>query len=126
AERKATILYVAAEVVRQLAILVQPAMPRSGVKLLGLLAQGIDDPSTFEEARPRMFVSLGPAGRLRPGLQLPEPEGVFPRYVDPAAEAQKTTGQSAEQQKAAKAAKEAKRAAEREKAKDRDKDKGTA
>ena len=36
-ERKGTILYVTAEIVRQMAILAQPAMPASGVKLLELL-----------------------------------------------------------------------------------------
>ena len=73
-ERKGTILYVAAEVVRQLAILVQPAMPTSAAKLLELLAQ---------PAEKRSFASLGPANRLRPGTVLPAPVGVFPRYVRP-------------------------------------------
>ena len=73
-ERKGTILYVTAEVVRQLAILVQPAMPASAAKLLDLLAQ--------PEAK-RLFAALGPAGRLEPGLALPPPVGVFPRYVRP-------------------------------------------
>ncbi len=115
-ERKGTILYVTAEVVRQLAILVQPAMPASADKLLTLLGQGQDDADAS-----RTFAALGSAGRLIPGTQLPEPQGIFPRYIDPAAEAgkagAKTGGMSAEEQKAAKAAKEAKRAAEREKAK---------
>ena len=82
-ERKATILYVAAEVVRQLAILVQPAMPGSAAKLLDLLGQGSDQ---------RSFVALGASGRLKPGTELPPPAGVFPRYVrpvDPEAEAAK-------------------------------------
>ena len=76
-ERKGTILYVAAEVVRQMAILVQPAMPGSAAKLLDLLAQP-------ESAR--SFASLGATGRLAPGTLLPAPVGVFPRYqraVDP-------------------------------------------
>jgi methionyl-tRNA synthetase len=74
-ERKGTILYVTAEVVRQLAILVQPAMPTSAAKLLDLLGQ--------PEAR-RTFANLGAAGRLAPGTVLPTPVGVFPRYVRPA------------------------------------------
>jgi methionyl-tRNA synthetase len=74
-ERKGTILYVTAEVVRQLAILVQPAMPASASKLLDLLAQ---------PAGQRSFAALGPAGRLQPGIALPAPVGVFPRYVRPA------------------------------------------
>jgi methionyl-tRNA synthetase len=73
-ERKGTILYVAAEVVRQLAILVQPAMPASAAKLLDLLAQ---------PAAQGTFAALGPAGRLKPGTELPAPVGVFPRYVRP-------------------------------------------
>ena len=110
AERKGTILYVTAEVVRQLAILVQPAMPASAAKLLGLLAQ--------EEGAARSFAALGEGGRLKPGTPLPEPQGVFPRYVDPAAEAQKTGSTSAEAQAAAKAAKQAKKQANRDKGKD--------
>jgi methionyl-tRNA synthetase len=76
-ERKGTILYVTAEVVRQLAILSQPAMPGSAAKMLDLLAQ--DDAA-------RSFRALGPSGRLKPGLALPPPVGIFPRYFEPAAE----------------------------------------
>ena len=108
-ERKGTILYVAAEVVRQLAILVQPSTPQSAAKLLDLLAQPADR---------RSFASLGPAGRLVSGTLLPEPQGVFPRYVDPAAATAKAGGQSAEEQQAAKLAKQQKREAARQKAKD--------
>ena len=114
-ERKGTILYVTAEVVRQLAMLAQPVMPASAARLLALLAQ--------PEGAARQFASLGAGGRLQPGLQLPEPQGVFPRYVDPAAEAakgapQKSGSQSAEAQAAAKAAKQAKKDANRAKGKD--------
>jgi methionyl-tRNA synthetase len=73
-ERKGTILYVTAEVVRQLAILAQPAMPASAGKVLDLLAQPTDA---------RAFASLGASGRLQAGLTLPAPVGVFPRYVEP-------------------------------------------
>jgi methionyl-tRNA synthetase len=83
-ERRGTILYVTAEVVRQVAILVQPVMPSSAEKLLDLLAQ------TPEQ---RTFKALGEAGRLQPGLALPPPVGVFPRYVDPDAEAEKAQQQ---------------------------------
>jgi methionyl-tRNA synthetase len=31
----------------------------------------------------RGFTTLGAAGRLVPGTPIPEPQGVFPRYVDP-------------------------------------------
>jgi methionyl-tRNA synthetase len=78
-ERKGTILYVTAEVVRQLAILIQPAVPTSADKLLDLLAQ------TPEQ---RTFANLGAASRLQPGLTLPAPVGIFPRYVEPVVEAE--------------------------------------
>jgi methionyl-tRNA synthetase len=71
-KRMETILYVTAEVVRQVAILAGPVMPHSAQKLLGLLGQGDDA---------QMFKALGEAGRLKPGTPLPEPTGVFPRYV---------------------------------------------
>jgi methionyl-tRNA synthetase len=112
-DRKGTILYVTAEVVRQLAVLVQPVMPASADKLLGLLAQ--DAPAS------RQFAALGASGRLQPGTQLPEPQGVFPRYVDPAAELSKKSGSmSAAEQEAAKAAKKAKKEANRQKSKSED------
>ena len=72
--RMDTILYVTAEVVRQFGILAQPAMPELAGKLLDLLALGEED---------RVFAKLGAAGRLEPGTAIPEPKGVFPRYVDP-------------------------------------------
>ncbi len=76
-ERKGTILYVTAEVVRQLAILALPAMPESANKILDLLAQ---------DASQRTFRALGSDGRLTAGLQLPQPVGVFPRFVEPVVE----------------------------------------
>jgi len=77
-ERMGTILYVTAEVTRQIAILVQAVMPESGAKLL-------DQLGVAENARD--FASLGPAGRLKPGSELPAPSAVFPRYVEPDSEA---------------------------------------
>ena len=74
-ERKGTILYVTAEIVRQIAILAQPAMPASAGKLLTLLGQ--------PEGAARSFAMLGSGGRLKPGLALPAPAGVFPRYIEP-------------------------------------------
>ena len=73
-ERMATVLYVTAEVVRQVAILAQPVVPVGAGKLLDLLAVPQDA---------RAFTSLGSAGRLPPGQPLPKPEGAFPRYVAP-------------------------------------------
>ncbi|HWJ71878.1 MAG TPA: methionine--tRNA ligase [Kaistia sp.] len=71
-ERMATVLYVTAELVRQIAILSQPVMPESSTKLLDLLGVPADR---------RAFAALGEAGRLAGGTTLPAPSGVFPRYV---------------------------------------------
>ncbi|MEP3280559.1 MAG: methionine--tRNA ligase [Stappiaceae bacterium] len=72
-DRMGTVLYVTAEVVRQIAVLAQFVMPQSGGKLLDALAIGLDD---------RSFSTLGADGRLVPGVQLPKPTPVFPRYID--------------------------------------------
>jgi methionyl-tRNA synthetase len=71
--RMATVLYVTAEAVRQIAILVQAVMPRSAGRLLDQLAA----PSNA-----RTFADLGPGGRLAAGTPLPSPQPVFPRYVE--------------------------------------------
>lgn len=70
--RMGTVLYVTAEVIRQVGILAQPAIPTSAGKLLDAL--GLED---------RTFATLGPAGRLKPGTVLPEPTPVFPKWVEP-------------------------------------------
>jgi methionyl-tRNA synthetase len=75
--RQGTVLYVTAEVVRQIAILTQPVMPAASSKLLDSLGIG--------EGEARMFSALGGKTRIAPGTQLPPPVGVFPRYVEPAA-----------------------------------------
>jgi methionyl-tRNA synthetase len=72
--RQKTVLYVTAEVVRQIAILAQPVMPDSAGKLLDSL--GIP-----HEITSRDFAALG--ARIKPGTTLPPPVGVFPRYVEP-------------------------------------------
>jgi len=72
--RMGTVLWVTAEVIRQIAILAAPAMPEAAAKLLDLLAV---------EDNQRDFAALGAAGRLRAGRALPKPEPVFPRYVEP-------------------------------------------
>ena len=71
-ERMGTVLYVTAEVVRQVALLLQPVMPESSEQLLTLLEQPRGE---------RTFAAVGT--RLRPGTPLPKPQGVFPRYVEP-------------------------------------------
>jgi methionyl-tRNA synthetase len=72
--RQGTVLYVTAEVLRQIAILAQPFMPGSAGKLLDLLA--VPDGE-------RTFADLGGKHRIAPGAKLPAPAAVFPRYVEP-------------------------------------------
>jgi methionyl-tRNA synthetase len=74
--RQRTVLYVTAEVVRQVAILAQPVMPESSAKLLDSL--GIPEGE-------RDFAALGAAARIKAGTKLPAPMGIFPRYVEPSA-----------------------------------------
>jgi methionyl-tRNA synthetase len=74
--RQKTVLYVTAEVVRQIAILTQPAMPAASAKLLDAL--GIPENA-------RQFAALGGASRIAPGTVLPAPAAVFPRYIEPSA-----------------------------------------
>jgi methionyl-tRNA synthetase len=76
--RQGTVLFVTAEVIRQVAILALPFMPVSAAKLLDLLAV---------PASERDFSRLGGSHRLAAGTRLPEPAPVFPRYVDPPASA---------------------------------------
>ena len=81
--RMATVLYVLAEVIRRLGIVIQPFMPGSMARLLDQLAV---------PAEARSFAALDKA--LIPGTALPTPSGVFPRYVEegetpPAAKAKK-------------------------------------
>jgi len=75
--RQGTVLYVTAEVVRQIAILTQPVMPAASSKLLDSLG--------VPEGEARMFSALGGGKRIAPGTTLPPPVGVFPRYIEPAA-----------------------------------------
>lgn len=74
--RQKTVLYVTAEVVRQIAILAQPAMPTASSLLLDSL--GIPEGE-------RTFAMLGGARRIAPGSTLPAPTPAFPRYIEPAA-----------------------------------------
>jgi methionyl-tRNA synthetase len=73
-QRMGTVLYVTAEVIRQVAILVQPVMPESGGKLLDLLGVPMDQ---------RSFDFTGGGERIIAGTALPQPVPVFPRWVDP-------------------------------------------
>ena len=72
-DRMATVLYVLAETIRHLGILIQPIMPDAAAQMLDQLAIGEDA---------RTFAHLGPAHALTAGTSLPKPAPVFPRYVD--------------------------------------------
>src|SRR5262245_4540181 len=76
--RQGKVLYVTAEVIRQVSILAQPFMPVSAAKLLDLLAI---------PANERDFAALGADHRIAHGVALPAPAPVFPRYVESAAQA---------------------------------------
>ncbi len=69
-ERMATVLYVTAELIRQFAILTQPYIPDGAAKMLDLLAVPDDQRNFSDLATP-----------LSGGAELPQPGGVFPRYV---------------------------------------------
>jgi methionyl-tRNA synthetase len=71
--RMATVLYVVAETVRNIGILLQPVMPESTAKLLDLLALSENE---------RSFAFIGADHALKTGTELPTPQGVFPRYVE--------------------------------------------
>ena len=71
-------LYVTAEVIRQVAILALPFMPTSAAKMLDLL--------NIPQSE-RTFAALGRGKRLAPGTTLPPIAPVFPRYIEPEAKA---------------------------------------
>ncbi len=71
--RMNTILYVTADVLRNVAIMAQPVIPAAATKLLDLLGVSSDA---------RMFMNAGAAHRLRAGKSLPAPAPIFPRYVE--------------------------------------------
>lgn len=73
-DRMGTVLYTTAETIRQVGIMCRAFIPQSADKLLDLLAVGADD---------RDFAALTSDSALLPGIELPTPEPVFPRYVEP-------------------------------------------
>ena len=80
-ERMGTVLWVTAEVIRIVALLVQPVVPTAAGTLLDLLAQSPDD---------REFTAVGK--RLESGITLPAPTPVFPKWVAPVDETQAGKG----------------------------------
>ena len=75
-QRQRTVLYVTAEVIRQIAILTQPVMPESSSRMLDALGIPADR---------RNFAVLGGVTRIKAGTELPAPTGIFPRYIEPTA-----------------------------------------
>ena len=72
-ERMGTVLYITAEIIRQVGVLAQAVIPESAGKLLDLFGLPEDQ---------RDFTKLGEAGRLNPGIEINKPSPVFPRYVE--------------------------------------------
>ncbi|NBT85953.1 MAG: methionine--tRNA ligase [Alphaproteobacteria bacterium] len=70
-KRMQTILYILAETIRKIAILTQPILPIASEKILDQLAMTKRGLDVFNQA-------------LQPGTPLPEPKGVFPRWVEKA------------------------------------------
>jgi methionyl-tRNA synthetase len=66
-----TVLWVTAEVLRMLGLLIQPYVPASAGKLLDLLAVPADQ---------RGFAAF--ENELKSGVSLPAPVPVFPRFVE--------------------------------------------
>ncbi|MDA5193851.1 methionine--tRNA ligase [Govanella unica] len=69
-ERMGSVLYMTAEILRNVGLLTQPIMPEKSAKLL-------DQLGVAEDARG--FDQIGEAGRLQSGRPLPAPQGIFPR-----------------------------------------------
>lgn len=80
--RMETVLYVLAEVIRVIGILVRPFVPESAEKLLAQL--GVIKGQ-------RHFAWLTKEYALKPGLEIAQPTGVFPRYEDEQTKAEKSS-----------------------------------
>ena len=71
--RMDTVLYVLAEVIRNVALLSQPFMPTASEKILNQLTIKQDN---------RTFLSFGKNSALKEGHQLLKPDAIFPRLYD--------------------------------------------
>jgi methionyl-tRNA synthetase len=71
--RMGTVLYVLAETIRCLGLIVQPFVPASAAKMLDQLAVAGDA---------RTLAQIDSTHALKPGTVLPAPEGVFPRIIE--------------------------------------------
>ena len=72
-DRMAEVLWTLAEVLRQVAILIQPVMPQASQNMLDQLGVAIDA---------RGFEHLGADHRLEGGWSIEKPTPIFPRYVE--------------------------------------------
>jgi methionyl-tRNA synthetase len=77
--RRDTVLHVTAELLRVVGIGCLPFIPTAAGKLLDLLSVAAAD---------RMLADATQAKALTSGTALPAPEGIFPRYVEPAGDGQ--------------------------------------
>jgi methionyl-tRNA synthetase len=75
--RMGTVLYVLAETLRYLGLIVQPVMPTAASRILDQLAVATDA---------RTFAHMHASHALASGTPLPKPEGIFPRFVEEARE----------------------------------------
>jgi len=73
--RMATVLYVLAEVIRNLGLIIQPFTPGAAQKILDQVAVPVGE---------RDFTFIGESYALKAGTPLPPPSGAFPRIVDEA------------------------------------------
>lgn len=71
--RMGTVLYILAESIRNIALLLLPFMPESSNKILAQL--NIDD-------NERNFENIGHQSSLSSGMAIPKPEGIFPRFIE--------------------------------------------
>jgi methionyl-tRNA synthetase len=72
--RRDTVLYVTGELLRIVGICCLPFIPTAAAKLLDLLSVPSDARLLADATRARALVA---------GTPLPEPQGIFPRYVEP-------------------------------------------
>ena len=74
-ERMETVLYTLVEVLRCVAIILQPLMPRSSNEMLNQLNVPIDD---------RLFTYLTPVTKIKTGVTIEKPSPIFPRFLSDA------------------------------------------
>lgn len=71
-KRMETVLYVLTEVIRCLALIIQPVVPQSAQKMLDQLSI---------PAQSRSFAAISPDSAIAAGTPLDQPQGVFPRLA---------------------------------------------